>query len=102
MTLVEQPAVKKWAVYGAGERGLTSLMAASSRRVCGAVRGLQVVCSGCSLANGDKASQSVRFRCTRCQARGETGSRARRSGTSGMEGFRHRLFSNDNSKMESG
>lgn len=44
--------------YSAGERCLTLLMAASSRRFCEALRGLQVVCYGCSLGNGDKAARA--------------------------------------------
>lgn len=46
----------------AGERSLTLLMAARSRRFCEALRGLQVVCCGCSLANSDKAARAFQVR----------------------------------------
>lgn len=60
MTVLEQRPVKA-GHYSAGERSLTLLMAASSR-FCEAVRGLQVVCYGCSLGNGDKAATAFQVR----------------------------------------
>lgn len=57
MTVLDQLPVKV-GHYSAGERSLTLLMEASSRRFCEGVRGLQVVCYGCSLGNGDKASRA--------------------------------------------
>lgn len=57
VTVLEQLLVKV-GHYSAGQRCLTLLIAASSRRFCEAVRGLQVVCYGCSLGNSDKAARA--------------------------------------------
>lgn len=57
MTVLEQLPVKV-GHYGAEEHSLTLLMAASGRRFCEAVRGLRVVCHGCSLGKGDKAARA--------------------------------------------
>lgn len=96
MTVLEQ-VPGKVGHYSGGERGLTLLVAASSRRFCEAVRGLQVVCYGCSLGNGDKAAKALQVHSL--PGTGDTGSRARFSGTSGTDVLCHRLFCNDNSNI---